>query len=542
MLFGSALLSWKMSLDSTLQPESLSPAAPRLPKLVAVVDIGASAIRMAIAEITDDGPVRTLENLTQAVSLGRDTFSKGAIDPATTDDCVRVLRAYREKLNEFGIVNRDRIHVVATSAVREATNRLAFLKRIYVATGFQVEPFDEAAVNRVTFLGVRPLFHTRPDLAEGRTLIVEVGGGSTQVLLFQGGDVAHAQIYRLGALRLRRTIESYHAPTGKVRKIMESQIQRCVSQIRQRIPRDQGPTMIALGGDVRFAVEQLGAEWDSSGLALLRLGSLRELTEAILAGSVEEVARDYHLAYTDAEAAGPALLAYVRIAAALELDEIQVSSINLRDGLIKEMALRESWSEDFVHQIIRSALDYGRRLGFDEAHGRHIAELSRVLFRALQREHGLDSRYEVILYIAALLHDLGYVVNARSHHKHSMYLIMHGELFGLSERDVTLAALTARYHRRSTPRPIHPLYASLDWESQTNVAKMAAILRVADALDRSGGQRIRDIACTREDGSLVISVPTGDDLSLEQLSLSQKGKMFTEMFGMPVVLRNATEL
>ena len=531
-----------MSFKIPPPANSTAPDDNSSPDLVAVVDIGASAIRMAIAEIPTSGPIRTLENLSQAVSLGRDTFSKGVIDTETTNDCVRVLRAYREKLNEFGISRRQQIHVVATSAVREAANRLAFLKRIYIATGFQVEPFDEAAVNRVTYLGVRPLFQNCQDLAEGRTLVVEVGGGSTQVLLFQGGDVTHAHLYRLGILRLRKTIETYQAPSSKVRQIMESQIQRFVTQIRVRVSGDTAPTLIALGGDVRFAAEQLGAEWDRDGLAAVGLDRLRELTEHILSCSIEEVTREYHLAFTEAESAGPALLAYVQLATALDLQAIHVSSINLRDGLIKEMALHEAWTDDFVHQIVRSALDFGRRLGFDEAHGVHVAELSQVLFRALQSEHGLDSHYELILYIGALLHDLGYAINARSHHKHSMYLILHGELFGLNERDVMLAALTARYHRRSTPRPLHPMYASLDWESQTNVAKMAAILRVADALDRSNNQRVRDIQCSQEDGSLVISVPSGDDLSLEQLSLSQKGKMFTEIFGMPVVLRNTSEL
>lgn len=531
-----------MSLNHPPPKNSIEPDQITSPDLVAVVDIGASAIRMAIAEIPAGGPIRTLENLSQAVSLGRDTFAKGVIDAETTKDCVRVLRAYREKLNEFGITQRQQIHVVATSAVREAANRLAFLKRIYVATGFQVEPFDEAAVNRVTYLGVRPLFQKRPDLTEGRALVVEVGGGSTQVLLFQGGDVAHAHLYRLGTLRLRRTIETYQPPSSKVRQIMESQIQRFVAPIRMRVSAETPPTLIALGGDVRFAVEQLDAAWDRNGLALVRVDRLRELTEDIMSRSIEEVARKYRLAFTEAESAGPALLTYVHLATALDLDSLQVSSINLRDGLIKEMALRQAWTDDFVHQIVRSALDFGRRLGFDEAHGLHVAALSQVLFRALQSEHGLDSHYELILYIGALLHDLGYAVNARSHHKHSMYLILHGELFGLSERDVTLAALTARYHRRSTPRPTHPMYASLDWESQTNVTKMAAILRVADALDRSNNQRVRDIQCSREDGAFVISVPSGDDLSLEQLSLSQKGKMFTEIFGMPVVLRNASEL
>ncbi len=539
---GPIRLKFPMSPKNTPSTNSTKPLADTPPELIAVVDIGASAIRMAIAEIAANGPVRTLENLSQAVSLGRDTFSKGVVDSETIDDCVRVLRTYREKLHEYGINQRQQIHVVATSAVREAANRLAFLKRIYIATGFQVEPFDEAAVNRVTYLGIRPLFQKRPDLTDGSALVVEVGGGSTQVLLFQDGDVAHANVYRLGTLRLRRTIETYQTPSGKVRQIMESQIQRFVAQVRLRVSAESAPTLIALGGDIRFAAEQLDADGDRNGLAPVPVDRLRKLTEGIMSRSIEEVARKYHLSFTEAESAGPALLAYVHLATALNLEHIQVSSINLRDGLIKEMALHEAWTEDFMHQIIRSAVDFGRRLGFDEMHGRHVAALSQVLFRALQREHGLDSHYELILHVAALLHDLGYAVNARSHHKHSMYLILNGELFGLSERDVMLAALTARYHRRSTPRATHPMYASLDWESQTNVAKMAAILRVADALDRSNTQRVRDIQCSREEGALVISVPGGHDLSLEQLSLSQKGKMFTEIFGMPVVLRNASEL
>jgi exopolyphosphatase/guanosine-5'-triphosphate,3'-diphosphate pyrophosphatase len=507
-----------------------------------VVDIGASSIRMAIAEIQSDGQIRKLESLVQAVSLGEDTFTRGSIGDGTTEDCVRVLRSYRKLLDEYSITDPEQIHVVATSAVREASNRLSFLKRIYVATGFHVEPFDEAAVNRVTYLGVQPLLESEPDLADAESLIIEVGGGSTEVLLIQAGDVAYAHTYRLGALRLRKTLEAYRAPAGKLRNIMESQIQRIVDQVREHVPHIDSLAMIALGGDVRFAVSQLLPDWDPRRPVPLPVSQLRSFTDDILRLTVDELVHQHHLAFADAEALGPALLTYVQLATALGLEQMLVSSINLRDGLIKAMASEEAWTEKFVDQIIRSAIDFGRRFGFDEAHGLHVAELSRTLFRTQQDEHGLDSRFEVILYVAALLHDIGYAVSARSHHKHAMYLIMHGELFGLSKKDVLLAALTARYHRRSAPKPIHEGYESLDWVSRVNVAKMAAILRVADALDRSNAQRVSDIRCTREDRHLVISVPGADDLALEQLALRQKATLFKDVFGLQVLLRNAPEV
>ncbi len=530
-----------MSCETAVSGKTRSSDDDGAPKVVAVIDIGATAVRMAIAELGPDRPVRTLETLTQAVNLGKDTFSCGAIEPSTTEDCVRVLQRYRRKLDEYGIGGRGQVHVVATSAVREASNRFAFLNRIYVATGFQVEPFDEAAVNRVTFWGVRPLFRSRPELAAARTLVVEVGGGSTEVLLFDRGDVAFAHTYRLGSLRLRKTLEAYHAPLSKVRRIMESQIQRAVGHLLRHVPRDPPPTLITLGSDMRFAVKRLGGCWDAAGLASLDCDSFAELTEQILGRSVEEVAQEYHLAFPDAEGVGPTLLCFTLLARGLKLDRLQVSSINMRDGLIKEMALHHAWTDDFVQQIIRSALDFGIRLGFDEAHGRYVAEVSRTLFRTLQPQHGLGSRYEAILYVAALLHDVGYAVAPRSHHKHSMYLISRGDLFGLSKRDALLAALIARYHRRASPKPFHQGYATLDWEDRTNVAQMAAILRLADALDRSGSQRIGPLHCQVAGGRLVLRVPTADDLSLEQLALEQKAAMFTEIFGMPVLLKNAPE-
>ena len=177
----------------------------------AVIDIGTSSIRMAIAEIDSTGGVRTLETLSQAVNLGKDTFTKGSIEKATIEKCVEILKSYRQRLREYQISRDDQIRVVATSAVREATNRLAFIDRVYIATGIQVEPIDEAEVNRITYLGVAPFLNAERSLANAHTIVVEVGGGSTEVLIVRNGDVIFSHTYRLGSLRLRQTLESYGA-------------------------------------------------------------------------------------------------------------------------------------------------------------------------------------------------------------------------------------------------------------------------------------------------------------------------------------------
>ncbi len=253
--------------------------------------------------------------------------------------------------------------------------------------------------------------------------------------------------------------------------------------------------------------------------------------------SVDELVREYRLTFPDAETLGPALLTYTHVARALQLERLLVSGISLRDGLLQQMAGPDAWSEEFKHQIIRSALDLARRFQAHEPHGRLVAHLCQRLFHALQDEHQLGPRFELLLYLAALLHDIGHAVNPQSHHKHSMYLIQHSELFGISQKDLLLIALVARYHRRALPRPIHEGYASLNWQDRIIVAKLAALLRVADALDRSNHQRIQDIVCVREKNQFVITAESADDLALEQLALQQKSALFQDVFGMPIVLR-----
>ena len=181
-----------------------------------------------------------------------------------------------------------------------------------------------------------------------------------------------------------------------------------------------------------------------------------------------------------------------QLARAFNLVNTLVTNTNLRDGLLKEMAVRAAWTEEFSNQIIRSAVDFGRKFHFDEKHARHVADLAKMLFEQLRSEHQLDPRFSVILYVAAVLHEIGLYISYQSHHKHAMYLIRNGELFGMSRKDMLLTALVARYYRRASPQPDHEGYVSLDRDERVAVSKLAAILRLAVALDDSRSQRVKD--------------------------------------------------
>lgn len=519
-------------MDASTPEKPITP-----PRTVAVIDIGTSSIRMALAEIHSDGAIRTLNTLSQAVNLGKDCFTRGSITKATTEDCVRVLRAYREILGEYRIDRPEQVRVVATSAVREAANRLAFIDRIYIATGFQIEPLDEAEVNRITYLGIEPFVNRQSPLANSRTIVVEVGGGSTELLLVKDADIVYAHTYRLGSLRLRHTLEAFHAPTVKLRSMMETHISRTVEEVADHMAGDGPIELIALGGDVRFAARQIKPEWDPAKLARVSVKALETFTNRVLTQSDDQLVRRFKINFPEAETLGPALLAYVLIARKFELKEILVTNISLRDGMLKELAATETWSKEFSKQIIRSAMDLGRKFEYDEPHATHVAQLASALFHQLRAEHQLPARMEIVLFVAALLHEIGLFVSNRSYHKHSLYLIRNSELFGLSKKDLLLAALVARYHRRASPQPTHEGYLSLDRDERVAVAKMAAILRVADALDESRSQRIHEVICQRENNRLIINVPKVEDLSLEQIALKQNGQLFEETYGLPVLLR-----
>ncbi len=509
-----------------------------MPPPFGVIDIGATAIRLMLAQVNADGTVTHLESLQQAISLGKDSFATGYISPATIEQCVKCLGNFRQVLAEYQIpLRRGHLRAVATSAVSSASNRDTLIDRIYIATGIEVEPVDEAEIIRFTYLSLLPFESTPVLAAEADNLVIEVGGGSTEVLALHQKRFQFIRGYQLGSLRLRQQLEEYNAPALKLRELMESQISRTVQDIRRSLREPEHFHVIAMGGDARFAASLLKPGWESQGWGTLSVTKLETLTHEILRLSVDDLVRTYHLNYPEAETLGPALLIYLRLAQILEQKSIFVTTATMRDGVLAEMSTQDVGTERLRPQVLQSVMTLARKYQVDQQHADTVRRLSQKLFRALQTEHNLSPKFELLLTAAAVLHDIGNFVAISGHHKHSMYLVRNSDIFGLSPADVDMVALCCRYHRRALPRPSHPVFSSLDRDQRINLVKMAAILRVADALDRGHNRRITDVDVRIAPDKVVLQVRNVTDLTLEQLALAHKGDLFEQVYGKTVVLQ-----
>ena len=525
--------------ENPKQPETI-PAAPASERrVVAAIDIGSSALRLDIGEVGAQGDVKLLESLRQGVRLGKDVFTKGRVEQETLRRCVAILKNYSRLLKEYGVTRPDQLRAVATSFAREASNRDMFVDRVSTATGIDVNVLEESEEARLTYLAVREILEASGILEAENVAVIEIGSGQTILLYLRNGRVTVAQSFRSGALRTRELVESGGAAGPQIRGVLKAYAMELVEQLAQAIPRDKVSALVVMGAGARFAAEQGGGAVPGKDPRLVVVAATRlaELADKLAPMTIESLVKAHRMTYQDAETVAPALMSVTQAARALKVKEVHVAQATLRDGLLREMAMHDHWSAGFEEQVIYSAQTLAARYGSDEAHARNVEAGALALFDELKEEHQLGGHERLLLRCAAILHDIGLFVNARAHHKHSMYLVLNSDLFGLTRHDMQIVATVSRYHRKALPSPAHPEFATLPQEDRMTVAKLAAILRVADSLERTHRETPRAMEFRREADRFVILLRDMEDLTMERLALKDKGNLFADVFGLVPELR-----
>ena len=519
----------------TLPRKSAAAPPPEPPRPVGVVDIGASAIRLVVAETRPGEPLRVLEEASRGVRLGKDTFTHGRIGAATVEAAIKTLEGYRRIMDGYGVV---RYRAVATSAVREAQNRETFLDRVRLRTGFEVETIDGSEENRLTYVAVREALKGHPALGQDDAVLVEVGGGSADLSFLRKGQPIYSGTYALGSIRMRQNLASWHGSHEQRVRLLRRHIHNVVEDIRREMPLREAKHFVALGGDVRFvAARVLGDQ--ASPVAVVEKAAFLAFCEEVVGEDVEQLTEKYRLPPAEAETLVPALLAYEALLSETAADSVTVPEASLRGGLLLDVTGSDEGQalEDMQKQVLASAQAVGEKYRYDASHARHVALLATRIFDELGAEHGLTARERLLLEVAALLHDVGIYVSLRGHHKHTWYLLSVAEIFGLSRDDMCMVANVARYHRRATPQKSHLPYMALDSEARVVVNKLAAILRLANALDADHLQKVVDLKLVPEEDGLALEVSGAGDMTMERLVALARSDFLTEVFGRKLLFR-----
>jgi len=506
---------------------------------VAVLDVGSTAIRLTVAEVAPDRTIRILEEASRGVLLGKDVFTFGKITAASMEAALKALDGFRKILGDYGV---EQTRAVATSAVREAANRDTFLDRVRLRSGVEVEVIDGSEENRLTWLAVHEVLGEHEALVSGNTVLAEVGGGSTDISFVRAEGPVVSGTYALGAIRMQQNLASWRGTQEDRVRLLLRHVLNVVDDIRRDIPLKDATHFVALGGDVRFAAERILGDGDhDTRVRSVPREAFFAFCDRVAPSDVDELVDSYRLTQAEAETFVPALLAMRELLRETAATEILVPEVSLRAGLLLDLALEEEGRgiEEYSRQVLASAAALGAKYRWDEPHARNVAALAGTLFDELRAEHGLGARDRLLLEVAALLHDIGMYVGIRGHHKHSQYVLSVSDVFGLSREDMAVIGNVARYHRRSTPQKSHVTYMALDRETRVRVSKMAAILRVANALDADHVQKVRDVRLLPGDDAWTLEVQGTGDLTLERLATLALADLFQEVFGRKLLFLDA---
>lgn len=514
-----------------------SHAHHRFPCRLAAVDVGSNAIRFMAVEFVD--PVRWIDLDVQRVPvrLGHNAFLTGNLDRETMAGAVEAMAAFRRSMDTLGI---PRYRAVATSAVRDSRNGPELVDLIRRETGLHLETITGTEEARLVWTALR----SRVDFGEDLWLSVDLGGGSLEVSLVSHEGIHWTESHTMGTVRILEDLGEGETDPRRFRRLV-SEYARTL-RFPTRVSPGQISGLLATGGNMEALADLAGAEVDDRGVSRVPVARLKDLAKMLARMSVEDRIRELGLREDRADVILPAALIFGHVARLAEVDEIVVPRVGVKEGVLLD--LLEDLTGPAVHasrleqQAFNGAVALGRRFQFDELHARHVTRLSLSLFDQLRELHGLSDADRRILVVAAVLHDAGQFISYRRHHKHSLYLIHNSEVPGISREDRVLAALVARYHRRAEPREEHFLYAELPAPERERVRRLAALLRVADALDREHLQRVPSLQARVEGETLILDLEGRGELLLEHWALRKKGRMLTSVFGLGLEPRRVSRV
>lgn len=501
--------------------------APDLVPRLAAIDIGSNSTRLVIAEAHLDSRYRILDEERESTRLGRALASTGKLDQESMDATLSTLRRFLAIISGLEV---ESVRAIATCAVREATNGEEFCKTVLDQLSLPIEVISAEQEAQFAFHSVRRRF----DLAGKNSVLADIGGGSTEIVMASGEHIESIYATRLGAVRLSEKFGGGQSLAGDDFYRMQKWIDQELKKTTQK-PKTAPHMLIGSGGTfTNLANMILAAKGQShlpvSGFQIAR-AEVSHLIDRLRKMSLKLRREVTGLNPDRADIIVPGLTVIDRIMRRFKVNQLQVHSFGVRDGLLLSMieslqGTQNPEPPDEVAQIER----FASACGVELEHSRQCAKLATDIYRGLCEHYELLPDDIRLLDAAARMQDVGYLINYDGHHKHSYHLIMHSSLESFRPEELEIIANVARYHRGAMPKNKHKNFQILSRSDQLRVQQMAAILRLAGGLDRSYKQLVEAVSVSSDENQVELSVSAETYPEVDIWAARRRAGLFEKIF------------
>lgn len=503
-------------------------------RLFAAIDIGSYEVEMKIFELSPRKGIKEVDCVCHRIELGKDTYAMGKLGVPMLEELCAVLKDFVTILEGYQV---DTYRVCATSALRETKNRTILLDYIRRHTGLEVEILGNATQRFMDYKSIASRENEFNTIIQKGTAIVDIGGGSVQISLFDKDRLVTTQNIRIGNLRLRERMMRSDVTLKRYEGILREVVMNELLAFKKLYLKERSIQNLIVVGDHIGDVMQKKSVTRDEFLAFY---------DDVIYRSDEDLAETYEMPEETISVLRPSLVIYHCFLSETEVENIWMPGLHLTDGMAYEYAQSQKIlkaGHDFDEDILAAARILAKRYQCGKAHIKYCEEFAVSIFNKTKKLHGLGARERLLLRIAVILHGCGKYISMSDGAECSYHIIMAMDIIGLSDEEKEIIANVAKYN--TLPMEDYDAIGReslMTRDTYLTIVKLTAILRIVNSLDRSHRQKMKNAKLVLRDRELTINITSNEDLTLEKKDFKEKALFFEEVFSVKPVLHQKKEV